>query len=62
MYFESMEEFISMGGHGFYVWLSYGIGISILIWNIASMRLKRARALSIVHRSLQRRNALSESE
>jgi heme exporter protein D len=34
MYFESMNDFWAMGGYGFYVWLSYGIGfLSLgLLW------------------------------
>lgn len=30
MQFSSVSEFIAMGGHGFYVWLSYGVGIAFL--------------------------------
>ncbi len=30
MQFSSFAEFIAMGGHGFYVWLSYGISASLL--------------------------------
>jgi heme exporter protein D len=34
MYFESMNAFWAMGGYGFYVWLSFGIGfLSLaLLW------------------------------
>ncbi|MBV1908560.1 MAG: heme exporter protein CcmD [Kangiellaceae bacterium] len=31
MYFESFEDFIAMGGHGFYVWISYGVAFVALI-------------------------------
>lgn len=27
MAFASFSEFLNMGGHGLYVWLSYGLGI-----------------------------------
>lgn len=27
MAFESFSDFINMGGHGLYVWLSYGLGL-----------------------------------
>ena len=30
MQFSSFSEFIAMGGHGFYVWLSYGISLLLL--------------------------------
>ena len=31
MYFQSFKEFIDMGGHGFYVWLSYAVVLIALI-------------------------------
>lgn len=30
MQFSSFAEFVNMGGHGFYVWLSYGVSIALL--------------------------------
>jgi heme exporter protein D len=33
-----MSEFLSMGGHGPYVWSAYGITIAVLVWNIWSAR------------------------
>jgi heme exporter protein D len=30
MQFSSLADFIAMDGHGFYVWLSYGISIFLL--------------------------------
>ena len=41
MYFDSFHDFITMGGHGLYVWLSYGIFAVILIcliWRLKSHR------------------------
>jgi len=29
--FESFTEFLLMGGHGLYVWLSYGVGLFIIV-------------------------------
>ena len=31
MQFNSFNDFITMGGYGFYVWLSYGVAITLLI-------------------------------
>ena len=31
MNFESFTEFLLMGGHGLYVWLSYGVGLFIIV-------------------------------
>ena len=31
IYFESIGDFFAMGGHGFYVWLSYGMVVFALV-------------------------------
>ena len=31
MNFETFTEFLLMGGHGLYVWLSYGVGFFIIL-------------------------------
>ncbi len=42
MYFDSIDAFLSMGGYGFYVWLSFGVGFFCLavLW-ISSFSTKR---------------------
>ncbi|MEI6146206.1 MAG: heme exporter protein CcmD [Methylococcales bacterium] len=30
----SLEQFLSMGGYGFYVWTSYGVTFLVLLANI----------------------------
>ena len=43
MFFESWQDFLKMGGYGFYVWLSYGISFAaIVILAIQSYRDKSA--------------------
>lgn len=32
MMFDSFQAFVDMGGYGFYVWLSYGLSLFLLIW------------------------------
>jgi len=34
--FESINDFIQMGGHGYYVWSAYLISLSVLIWLVVS--------------------------
>jgi heme exporter protein D len=31
MQFSSFSEFLAMGGYGFYVWLSYGVSLGLLV-------------------------------
>ena len=42
--FENFEAFISMGGHGPYVWAAYGLSLAIMAW-LALAPLRRQRAL-----------------
>ncbi|ABC31072.1 Heme exporter protein D [Hahella chejuensis KCTC 2396] len=41
MNFESLNEFFAMGGHGLYVWLAYGAGGLVFLYNLAAPKLKR---------------------
>lgn len=43
MSFDSVHDFLAMGGHGLYVWLSYGAGLIIVGYNVVSVRLARRR-------------------
>ena len=40
MSFESLEAFIHMGGHGLYVWLSYGVGFLVFAIALLSPLIK----------------------
>ena len=37
--FETISEFLAMGGHGLYVWLSYGSTVLVLAGSYFSLRL-----------------------
>ncbi len=54
MSFNSFSEFLSMGGHGLYVWLSYGLGAVILAANLILPQLARTRLLHEQKRRLRR--------
>lgn len=43
MFFDSLSSFINMDGHGFYVWLCYGIAAVILAGNFVGPVLKRKK-------------------
>jgi len=42
---DKLAEFITMGGHGFYVWLSYGAGLAVILFNLLSVRIRERRYL-----------------
>ena len=54
MSFDSWSEFISMGGHGLYVWLAYGSALIVIILNVIGVRVARRRFFRQA-RALQRR-------
>lgn len=62
MNFSSLEEFIAMGGHGLYVWLSYGAGLIIVVYNVVAARMKQKRALQTVRDRERRRAAFSAGQ
>jgi heme exporter protein D len=40
-----MNDFLAMGGYGFYVWGSYGAALAVFLWNAVAPRLERAQVL-----------------
>ncbi|WP_411728223.1 heme exporter protein CcmD [Methyloglobulus sp.] len=41
----SLQEFLAMGGYGFYVWTSYGICLVVLIANVVIPVIQRKQFL-----------------
>ena len=45
MQWSSWSDFWAMGGHGFFVWMSYGATVAAIIVEAVALRAGRARAL-----------------
>lgn len=56
MEFHSIAEFLAMGKHGLYVWLSYGLTAVIIFYNVMQPRLHRRRLLKEQAQRLRREN------
>ncbi len=54
MFFEDFASFAAMGGHGLYVWLSYGIATLIVAINFVSPMLTRKKIIKDIERQLRR--------
>lgn len=54
MSFGSLAEFLAMGGHGLYVWLSYGATLLVVVLNAAWVLVSRRRAFREAADRLQR--------
>ncbi|MBT8448562.1 MAG: heme exporter protein CcmD [Gammaproteobacteria bacterium] len=54
----SLSEFINMGGHGFYVWTSYGLGLFFFVTLYVSTRVRNKKLI----KQLQRINRQQQRE
>jgi len=52
--FDSFSEFIAMGGHGFYVWLSYAIALVLIVINLVSPVMRRKKLFAELVRRFRR--------
>jgi len=53
-HFASFADFLQMGKHGLYIWLSYGIGLIVIIYNILSVYWDRRQFFKQAKRRLKR--------
>ena len=61
MQFDSISEFINMGGYAFYVWLAYGVTFfSLGTLVVLSVRQKR-KVLVEIAKKIQREERLKET-
>ncbi len=49
-----MKEFFAMGGYAFYVWMSYGIALVVLVANLIAPLSQRRRLLGDIARRRRR--------
>jgi heme exporter protein D len=48
IWWSSWPEFWAMGGHAFFVWMSYGALLVAVVVELVSLRLRRRRALAAI--------------
>jgi heme exporter protein D len=44
MNWQSLDEFLHMGGYGLYVWGSYGVTLAVMLAEVVLLRRRRAAA------------------
>ncbi|MFU2047581.1 heme exporter protein CcmD [Avibacterium volantium] len=54
MFFESVSDFLNMGGYGFYVWLSYGVSFLVIAGLILQGVMSKKKLISEIKREQQR--------
>lgn len=62
MAFESISDFIAMGGYGFYVWLSYGLTFLALITLVVNSIAKKNKILKNVEQRLSREQRIKKAQ
>ena len=48
MYWSSWSEFWAMGGHAFFVWMSFGALLVAIVVEVVLLRARRNRALAAI--------------
>ena len=52
----SLDNFLAMGGYGFYVWGSYGVTAALILVEVALLRAKRRSVETALARSVRARS------
>ncbi len=61
MAFNSVSEFLAMGGYAFYVWLSFGVTLFALLGLVLSTRLTRKAMLKEVAARVEREHRIKNA-
>ena len=61
MQFSTFSDFIAMGGHGFYVWLSYGISFLLLALLIIHSKRKNTAIIQQIRLRQKREEKLKQA-
>lgn len=59
--FGSLGEFLAMGGHGLYVWLSYGVALVVVLANVFTLARARRRQWLELEDQLRRSRGAAEA-
>lgn len=58
--FESLADFLAMGGDAAFVWASYAVFMAFIAWNLIQPRLQRRKTEQLLRARRQREAALRE--
>ena len=61
MHFHSVADFIAMGGYGFFVWLSYGVTVLLLVLLILASRADRKKIIRQIQQRQKRVAKLNQA-
>lgn len=52
--FDSLTDFLAMGGDAFFVWLSYAFFLAFVVWNLVQPSLQKRKVLRLLQARLRR--------
>ncbi len=52
--FEGIQDFLSMGGYAFAVWVSYAFFAVVVLWSLIQPRIERRKLLQLHKARMQR--------
>lgn len=61
-FFDNVSDFITMGGYGFYVWLSYGISLLALIVLFYQSAAEKKKIFKAIHREIARQQRVQAQQ
>ncbi len=59
-YFDDWASFVAMGGHGFYVWLCWGLVIGVVLFGVWYAKAERKRVIKQIQEQQLRQKAVSK--
>ena len=45
MHWNTLGDFLAMGGYAFYVWTSFGLTALVVVWEVLALKQRRSQAL-----------------
>lgn len=58
--FDGMQDFFSMGGYAFYVWISYAFFALVVMWSLLQPRIARRKLLQLHKARMQREAGMNK--
>ncbi len=62
MQFDSLAEFVAMGGHGLYVWMAYGATLAVLLGSTIALRVARRKQMLELRWAADQQDASTTTE
>jgi heme exporter protein D len=60
--FETLQDFLNMGGYGFYVWLAYGLTFAVLVTLCIHSCFLQTKYIKQIIKQTHRKNTLAKKK